>query len=404
MFYAAATPPRLLTLVLLTGLSTLSLNMFLPSLSNMAADFQVDYALISLSIAGYLAITAVLQLIMGPMSDRLGRRPVLLAALAVFTLASLGCALASDIWAFLAFRVFQGAVISGWALSLAVIRDTAPPQEAASRIAYVSMAMAIAPMLGPMFGGALDQAFGWRASFFAFFVMGLAALALCWLDLEETNTSPSKTFTTQFRAYPALFRARRFWGYALCTTFSTGAFYIFLAGAPLVATAIYEMPPAMLGFCMGTITAGFMFGSFLSGRFARRHALTTMMIAGRIVACTGLLAGLALLMTGITHVSLLFSATVFVGIGNGLTMPSSNAGALSVRPQLAGSAAGLAGALTVAAGAALTPITGAILSEENGAYALLVLMLLSSLTASGAALYVLRLERREERGHSGAIG
>ena len=133
MLFSAASPPRMLTLVLLTALSVLSLNMFLPSLSNMAADFQADYAVVALSIAGYLGITAVLMLIMGPLSDRFGRRPVLLVGLAVFTLASLVCALAANIWLFLGFRVLQGTVISGWALSLAVIRDTAPPQEAQPR-------------------------------------------------------------------------------------------------------------------------------------------------------------------------------------------------------------------------------------------------------------------------------
>jgi Bcr/CflA subfamily drug resistance transporter len=395
MPYAAASPPRLFTLVLLAGLTVLSLNMFLPSLSNMAADFQVDYSIISLSIAGYLAITAVLQLVMGPLSDRFGRRPVLLVALAIFTVASLVCTLTTDIRVFLGFRVLQGAIIAGWALSLAVIRDTAPPQEAASLIGYVSMAMAVSPMLGPMLGGALDELFGWRASFVTFFVLGLAMLALCWVDLGETNAAPSATFAEQFATYPEVLRSSRFWGYAVCMAFSTGTFYTFLAGAPLVATTLYDMSPAMLGFCMGTITAGFMLGSFLSGRFARRYALTTMMIAGRIVACVGLLAGLGLVMAGVTHVSLLFGSTAFVGVGNGLTMPSSHAGVLSVRPQLAGSASGLSGALTVGGGAALTPLTAAILTDANGAHALLAIMLASTAIALLAALFVLRTDRRD---------
>ncbi len=383
------------TLILFTGLSVLSLNMFLPSLSNMAADFQADYSLVSLSIAGYLAITAVLQLIMGPLSDRFGRRPVLLVALVIFTLASLVCALATSIWVFLAFRVLQGAIISGWALSLAVIRDTAPPQEAASKIGYVTMAMAVAPMLGPMFGGALDELFGWRASFVVFTGLGVAALGLCWVDLGETNKTPSETFAKQFQAYPELFRSRRYWGYALCMAFSTGAFYSFLAGAPLVAVTMLGLSPAALGFYMGTITAGFALGSFLSGRWAKRFPLTTMMISGRIVACAGLMVGLALFLTGFVNEISMFGATMCVGLGNGLTMPSCNAGAVSMRPRLAGSASGLAGALTVGGGAVLTSMTGAIVTEENGAYALLGMMLFASLMALAAALHVLRIDRRE---------
>src|SRR5210317_1505402 len=162
---AARSSPRVLTLILLAALSTLSLNMFLPSLTNIAGDFDADYALASLSIAGYLAITAVMQLVIGPMSDRFGRRPVLLCGLSVFVVGSLGCLLATDIYIFLMCRALQATVISGWVLSMAMIRDTRDEGESASLIGYVAMSMAIVPMLGPMIGGLLDEFFGWRASF-----------------------------------------------------------------------------------------------------------------------------------------------------------------------------------------------------------------------------------------------
>ena len=393
MFGAATSPPRLSTLVLLTALSVLSLNMFLPSLSNIAEEFQADYALVNLSIAGYLGITAVLQLVVGPLSDRFGRRPVLLASITIFALASLGCALAGDIRVFLLFRTLQGAIISGNALSRAVIRDMVPAREAASLMGYVAMAMAVAPMLGPMFGGVLDELFGWRANFVVFFGLGVLVLGLCWLDLGETNPHRSEAFASQFRIWPELLRSRRFWGYALCLTFATGAFFAFLGGAPLVAKAEFGLTPAALGFFMGTITAGFMLGNFLSGRYAKRYPLAAMMIAGSALACTGLSAGLVLVLSGVVHVASLFGATMFVGLGNGLIVPSCNAGAMSVQPRLAGSAAGLSGALMVGGGALLSSGTGAVLSEVRGAHALLGVMLLSSLLALAAALCVLRMDR-----------
>ncbi|MDJ0896989.1 MAG: multidrug effflux MFS transporter, partial [Alphaproteobacteria bacterium] len=362
MLRAADTPPRRFTLVLLSGLAIVSLNMFLPSLSSIAETFRADYALVNLSIAGYAAMTAVLQLVMGPLSDRFGRRPVILAALLIFSAASVGCLLADDIWTFLLFRMLQGAVIAGHTVSLAVIRDSWPAQKAASVMGYVAMAWAVAPLLAPMVGGTLDALFGWRASFWAFLGLGAAVFALCWSDLGETNKTPSATFTDQVQTYPALFRSRRFWGYALCTAFSLGAFYTFLSGAPLVARTVFGMPPASVGVAIGTITGGFILGSFLSGRFAAHHALTTMMIAGRLIACAGMVVGLAFLAAGVVHPVTLFGACVFVGIGNGLTMPSSNAGAMSVRPKLAGSASGLSGALAVAGGAVMSALTGAILT------------------------------------------
>ena len=395
MFHAATTPPRLVTLVLLTAMATLSLNMFLPSLAAMAVDFDAAYAVISLSIAGYIAITAVLQLVMGPLSDRYGRRPVLIAAMVLYTIASAVCALTTDICVFLAFRVLQGVIIAGWTISLAIVRDMKPANEAASMIGYISMVMAVVPMVGPLVGGLLDELFGWRASFVAFALLGLGILMLCWFDLGETNTARSTGFAAQARAYPELLRSPRFWGYAVCMALSTGAFYVFLAGAPLVATAVFDMSTATLGAAMGSITAGFVFGSFLSGRLAKHHALTTMMIAGRLVACTGLAVGLLLLVAGLMHVGLLFGATLFVGIGNGLTMPSASAGALSVRPHLAGGASGLSGAASAGAGAALTMMTGALVTAETGASTLLTIMLSASFLALLAALYVRRAENRD---------
>jgi len=397
MVSASASRPRVLTLILLAALSTLSLNMFLPSLINIARDFNVDYSLASLSIAGYLAITAVMQLVIGPLSDRYGRRPVLLCCLSGFVIGSLGCLLASDIYLFLLFRALQATVISGWVLSMAMIRDTRSEGEAASLIGYVAMSMAIAPMLGPMIGGLLDEFFGWRASFVLYTAMGLILLLLCWFDLDETYLSPSATFAAQFRAYPELIGSRRFWGFTLCAVFSTGAFYVFLAGVPLVAARQFSISPGVLGFFMGTITAGFAVGSFVAGRYSHRYPRTTMMIAGRSIAVSGLSLGLALFLAGYAHGLTLFFATIFVGVANGISMPSVNSGAISVRPGLAGSAAGLIGASAVGSGAVLTTLTGQLLENGDAAIRLLGALLACSLLSLAAAFYVRLIDRREAR-------
>ena len=387
--------PKLFTLILLNGLSVASLNMYLPSLPGIASEFEASYTLVNLSIAGYAAMTAILQLVMGPLSDRFGRRPVILTGLVTFSLASLGCVLAADIASFLFFRMMQAAIISAHTVSYAVIRDSSGERKAASLMGYIAVAWAIAPMLAPVFGGALDELFGWRASFWAFLLFGTAIFGLCLLDLHETNTHPSETLHEQFRTYPELLRSRRFWGYALCMAFSTGAFYAFLGGAPLVASVLFDMSPVRLGVYIGSITAGFVFGSFLAGRYAARYALTTMMIAGRLVASVGLLAGLVIVSMGFLNELTLFGACVFVGIGNGITMPSCSSGAISVRPKLSGSASGLSGAILVAGGAIMSAITGTILSGGNAAYGLLGMMLLSSVLSLGAALYVLHVDRHE---------
>ncbi|MEO3998041.1 multidrug effflux MFS transporter [Mesorhizobium sp. CAU 1732] len=385
--------PRLSTLILISALGILPITIFLPSLPNMAADFGVDYGLIGIALAAYAAVSACLQIVMGPLSDRFGRRPVILWGLAIFVVATIGCIIAPDVWTFLACRMIQATIAPTYAVSLAVIRDTTGKEEAASRIGYVAMAWAVAPMLGPSLGGLLDEAFGWRASFWFLTIFGVGVFALCWVDLRETNRTPSGTIAEQFRAYPELLGSKRFWAYALCMAFSVGAFYVFLTGAPLAASSAFGLSPAMLGLYMGSITAGFMLGSFLSGRFASRYPLTTTLIAGRVIACVGLMLGLGLHFAGVDHVLALFGPCLFVGVSNGLTMPSANAGAISVRPKLIGSAAGLAGAISVAGGATMSSIAGALLTEQNARHALLLVMLASAVIALVAALWARRLER-----------
>lgn len=361
--------------------------MFLPSLTNIAVDLHTDYATVSLAVAGYLAITAVIQLIVGPLSDRIGRRPVLLGSLSAFAVASLGCAIANDIWTFLIFRMMQGGVISGYALSLAIVRDTTSEQNAASLIGYISMAMALAPMIGPMLGGILDGAYGWRANFYFYALSGFALLILCWVDVGETNRATSTDTRGRKESTAILLKEPLFWAFSLCSAFSTGAFYIFLTGAPLVAQKQFGVTATELGFFIGTITAGFVLGSFIAGRLATSYEPTTMIFTGRIVACGGLSFGIAAVLAGNLSPLTFFGSTVLVGLGNGITMPSSNASAMSVRPNLAGSAAGINGALIVASGALLTSLTGFVLPEEESALALLVLMLMASAAGLMATVF-----------------
>ncbi|WP_322865610.1 multidrug effflux MFS transporter [Aquicoccus sp. G2-2] len=385
-------PPSLTTLVLLTGLSVLSLNMFLPSLAHVAEEFDADYGLVALSLGGYLAISAVLQIILGPLSDMIGRRPVMLFGIGIFVVASIGTALAGNVWVFLGFRMIQSAISAGMVLSRAVVRDTAPAGEAARLLGIIGTAMALAPLLGPVLGGYLDQWFGWRASFWAFALMGAVMFAVTWVDLRETNHERASSFAVQFRAYPELFRARLFWAYCVLLVFSVGGFYVFLGGAPQVGEEIYGLTPAEVGLGMGATSAGFMLGNYISIRLTRAWGIVRMMALGRWAAILGPLAAMTLIWAGGTHPAVLFGGAMFMGLGNGLTLPGANAGVMSVAPRLAGSASGLSGALTVAGGAALSTIMSALVENAYGAYILLGGLVVSSLIGLAAAIVVGRLE------------
>ncbi len=388
-----ATPPSILTLVAITGVAALNMNIVLPALPALAAHYDASYGVIALSISAYLALTAVLQLLMGPLSDRFGRRPVILGSLAIFLVATVGCLFAPTVKSFLFFRLLQAAVASGIALSRAIVRDMVPADAAASQIGYVTMGMSLMPMIGPMIGGALVETMGWQAVFGVSLAMGVAVAALAFADLGETNRNRSTSFGAQFRAYPELARSKRFWGYAFTAATASGAFFAFLGGGPWVATEVLGMSPTELGFYFGFIALGYMFGNFLSGRYARRVGLNDMMLLGAVVATVGMLAALTLLAVGIVHPASFFGAILFVGLGNGLLLPSANAGIVSVRPHLAGSASGLGGALMIGGGALLSVLAGAMLSPQTGAWPLLWLMFFCSALGIASTLYVMRIAR-----------
>ncbi|KKK76859.1 hypothetical protein LCGC14_2859420, partial [marine sediment metagenome] len=240
-FLDRTTPPHILTLILLAGISALSMNIFLPSLPSMTAYFDTEYRIIQLSVALYLGVNALLQVIVGPISDRYGRRPVVLVTTAIFVLASIGCVFAPTVEIFLVFRMMQAIIVAGLVLSRAVVRDMVPQAQAASMIGYVTMGMSVAPMVAPSIGGVLDGIFGWKASFWALALLGGLVGWICWRDLGETMVTRATSFRAQFAEYPELLASRRFWGYCAAAAFASGAFFAYLGGAPFVGSQVFGL-------------------------------------------------------------------------------------------------------------------------------------------------------------------
>ncbi|AHM02748.1 Bicyclomycin resistance protein [Roseibacterium elongatum DSM 19469] len=392
-FLDHSTPPHIFTLIVLTGIGALSMNIFLPSLPAMTSYFDTDYRLMQLSVALYLAVNAVLQILIGPISDRIGRRPVLLGSLVIFVLATIGCLLAPTIEVFLAFRMVQAVIVAGLVLGRAVVRDMYPADQAASQIGYVTMGMAVVPMIGPAIGGALDETLGWQANFWLLAILGLAVLALTWRDLGETAAPGRGSFRDQVAQYPELLTARRFWGYCLAAAFASGAFFAYLGGAPYVGSEVFGLSAAAVGFYFGAPAVGYFFGNFLSGRFSVRVGINGMILWGTILSAVGLLMSLLLFLLGLKTAIVFFGFMTFVGLGNGMVLPNATSGMLSVRPHLAGTASGLGGAIMIGGGAALSALAGALLTDGNGAYPLILIMLATSILAVISILYTIRRER-----------
>ncbi len=393
-FLDRSTPPHIVTLILLAGLSALVMNIFLPSLPNMTAYFQTEYWLMQLSVAVYLGVNAILQILIGPISDKLGRRPVILWGIGGFCVATLGCIYAPDIYTFLGFRMAQAVIVTAMVLSRAVVRDCVPQDQAASMIGYVTMGMAVVPMIGPAFGGVLDQYFGWQANFWLLLALGLGLFWLTWSDLGETAKVSGLSLGRQFAQYPELLTSPRFWGYAIASGMSSGAFFAYLGGAPYVGTEVFGMSPAELGFFFGAPAIGYFLGNFISGRFSARIGVNRMVLLGTLINCTGILLSMLVFWLGLGSEWTFFGFMTFVGLGNGMTIPNATAGMLSVRPHLAGTASGLGGAIMLGGGAGLSALAGALLVPGTGAWPLLWIMLATAICAIVAIQLVIWRSRR----------
>ncbi len=392
-FLDSTTPPTIGTLIAITGVAGMALNIFLPVLPDMAQDLGVDYGVIQLSVGLYLAFTGLAQIFLGPLADRYGRRPLLLACYGIFALASLGCALAATATQFLICRMFQAVVFSGVILARTIVRDTVPEARAASVIGYVTMGMAVVPMLSPALGGTLAAAFGWRACFWLLFAMGLFAVWLSWRDVGETRPRAFASFAEQVRGYPELFRAPRFWGYSLVLAFAGGTFFAYLGAAPFVGAQVFGLDPVTLGILFGATSLGYATGSFLSGRLSQRAGVRRMVLAGTLTSTIALGLSLALFLVGAGSVWSFFGFTIFMGIGYGMTLPNATSGLLSVRPHLAGTASGIGGAIMILLGAALSALAGALMVPDTGAERLLAIQVCSSLLSLAATLFVRARER-----------
>lgn len=394
VFLDRTTPPKIVTLILMAGLSALTMNIFLPSLPGMAVYFGVPYGVMQQSVALYLALSAALQIIIGPISDRYGRRKVLLGSLILFLLATIGTLLAPTAAWFLVFRMAQAVIASGMVLSRAVVRDMVADARAASMIGYVTMGMSLVPMLGPVIGGVLDDLYGWKANFALLLILGVATLALVWADLGETATLRRVSLMDQVRSYPALFASRRFWGYTLAAAFASGCFFAFLGGAPYVGDKIFGLSSTHVGALFALTAIGYAAGNFLAGRYSVRTGMNRMILLGTLVTSFGLVLLALLTLAGLSGPTTFFGLTLFMGLGNGICLPNANAGMLSVRPDLAGTASGLGGAILIGGGAALAAVAGMLLGPGSSEMPLILLMLASSIASVIAILFVMRRARQ----------
>jgi MFS transporter, DHA1 family, multidrug resistance protein len=347
--------PLIVLLVAMSGVASLSLNILVPALPAIAARLDTAPGHAQLTVSLYLLGLAASQLLLGPLSDRFGRRPVVLAGLALAALASFAAIFAVSIAALIAARIVQALGAStGQVVGRAIVRDLYDRERAASVLGLITSAVVLIPMLSPLVGGILDTAFGWQAIFIVVASFSFAVLAWATLVLPETRParaaqSPPSRFMADVRALAA---TRRFIGYALCQSLGSAPFYTFLGGAPYVTVDMMGRTSAEYGLWFIASSIGFIAGNLTSSRLTPVYGIDRMIGWGIAITIAGaLVPTMLILIAPDAGPVVVFLPQTVISLGNGLLLPTSIAGAVSIRPQVAGTASGLTGFSQMAVGA-----------------------------------------------------
>lgn len=389
----AVAPPRkrfLFLLVALTATGPVALNIFVPAIPQLVNRFDTDAATVQLTLSLFLLSLAAGQLLLGPLSDRFGRRPVILGGITLACIASFAAMAAPTIGWLIVARIAQAAgAATGVVITRAIVRDLYDRDRAAAMLGLVTSAMVIAPMISPLIGGLLDTVFGWETIFLVVSVFTLLVLIWSTLALPETNPlrkSGADSSAISWREWKALLTNRRFYCYALTSTFGTAPYYVLIGGAPHVVVNIIGATSAEYGIWFTLSSLGYMIGNFIASRLSARYGIHVMIKAGIGLGLIATTVSLILLMTLGTKIGLFFVPQMFVSVGNGLLLPNSIAAAISVRPQAAGAASGITGFLQMAFGAALAQGISTILVYGGGPLSV-PLMMIAVLLLAGIAYY-----------------
>ena len=353
-------------LMMISALNPVATNLFIPSVPHIVEDLATDYATVQLALSLYLVASAFLQVLVGPAADRFGRRPVLLMGIAIFVAGSVCSAVAVSIAAVNIGRVIQGAgACAGMVLSRAVVRDLFGRERSASILGYIMLAFGLAPTLAPLAGGVLDDTWGWRACFYFQALLGAVALVTTSLFLPETiKRSPDESGSVSiWHSTGVLIRSSAFWAYSLTGAFANAVFFTFIAATPYASTNIFHISGVEYGAYFIMVAIGFMMGNFVTGRYAYHVGVRTLIVIGNACGLCGLLVMLVMLLIGVVHPLVLFGPMLVVNFGNGMVLPNSMAGAISIRPEYAGTAAGIAGAVQIGLGAVAVFGVGAIVDR-----------------------------------------
>jgi DHA1 family bicyclomycin/chloramphenicol resistance-like MFS transporter len=334
-------------------LQPISTDLYLPSLPPIARYFSVTPAVVQQTLSLFVTGFGVAQLLAGPMSDRFGRRPVLLAGLVLYVAASVSCALAVSIDVLLLARLVQAVgCCTAVVIARAIVRDVHSPVEGARVVALATSLMALAPLLGPIAGAYLQVVFGWRSTFVLVAAFCLALLALVWARFAETNAHPNLGALRPSglaAGWREILTVRAFWAYTLPGALSYGSIFVFISGASFVLTDVLHMPTIWFGYAWAFGVSGFLIGTVVCRRLFVRIGIARTASLGATLSALAGICFLAAVGGGLRHWTTVVLSQFLVMFAHGINWPCAQVGAVAPFAQRAGTAAGLLGFFTMLA-------------------------------------------------------
>lgn len=389
-----STGPSLGTIVILgalTAFSAVSIDLYLPGLPSVASSLGATAAEAERTVAAFFVGIAVGQLFYGPLSDRVGRRGPLLAGIAIYTLASVGCALAANVNMLIGLRLVQAmGGCAGVVLARAIVRDRYPPQQTAQVFSTLMLVMGLAPILAPMLGSAILTFASWRATFWVLTGFGVACGLATWLAVKETRPEAVAAHArteSPLGAYLALLRQPRLVGYVLYGACSSAALLTYVATSPELLIGVYHVPVQAFAWVFGVNGLGLIVGSQINGRLLRYHKFDRILVWANAAAI-----GAACFLAVMAATGWFGRTGILVGLflivsSYSFNMANALAGAMSVDPKRGGTTSGLAGAAQFAAGSLAATVAGALHdgTARPTAFVILVSMLLAGVVLHGLA-------------------
>jgi DHA1 family bicyclomycin/chloramphenicol resistance-like MFS transporter len=354
-------------LAALTGIGPLSTDMYLPSLPAIARELQASAAQVQLTISLYLVGFAVGQLIYGPISDRHGRKPVLLAALAIFCAASFICLFSASVEMLMAARAAQAfGGCGGVVLARAIVRDLYSGRRAGRELSLMTMVMALAPVIAPLIGGGLQTWFGWRANFAVLTAAGLMLAAIIWFRLPETLERRSEPVSARsmLRTFGGFLQDRGFLAHTGLAVLVFSGLFAWISASSFVLQDLYHLSSFAFGVAFAIASGGFMTGSAFASRFVHQLGIGPVLGLGVAAQAVGGLAMIAALALGLRSAASLVLPMAIYLVGLGLTLPQAIAGAMHPYKDRAGAASSLIGFLQQSGAALCGLIVGQLLGQS----------------------------------------